>query len=75
MPHGAILDTRWLPERMKRNLANGLDALHLELVRNRGAGYGGDMTKGMREALVSDARQAYALGIISYLPAWAKVES
>lgn len=70
--HGAILDTRWLPERVKRNLAVGLEARWTELVRDAKAGYGSDATKGMREDLVHDARQAFALGLISYLPAWAR---
>lgn len=69
---GAILDTRFLPARLKKNLAFGMEAYMLELVRDQRAGYGADATRGLRDALVSDARQAYALGLIGYLPTWAK---
>lgn len=72
MSNSAMLVTRYLPDRLKKNLAWGLEARYLELWNNRGAGYGTDNTKGMRDDLISDARQAFALGLISYLPGWAK---
>lgn len=59
-----------LPESLKRNLATGLEARWTELWNQRKAGYGSDATKGQREALISDARQAYALGIITHLPSF-----
>lgn len=72
---GAILDTRWMSYRIKRNLAYGLEARWTELVSAAKAGYGSDMTKGSREELISDARQAFALGLIAYLPKWAKPDA
>lgn len=72
MTNNACFCTGYLPDRLKRNLAQGLEARYLELWNARGAGYAADNTKGMRDALISDARQAHALGLISYLPTWAK---
>jgi hypothetical protein len=65
---GAILDTRFLNSQVKSNLANGLCALYLELERNKRAGYGEDMTKEQRVNLAHHAREAYALGLLAYLP-------
>lgn len=67
---GAILDTRFLPESMKHDFAWGLDARHQELVTYP-AGYIPANDTRMAQ-LISTARQAYALGLISYLPTWAK---
>lgn len=68
----AILRTRYLPERMKRNLARGLDALMLELMSDRHTGYAPGTADPRVNDLVSDARQAHALGLIGFLPGWAK---
>lgn len=68
----AILRTDHLPARLKSNLAKGLDALMLELMSNRNTGYVPGLPDPRVDALVSDARQAYALGLIGFLPGWAK---
>lgn len=68
----AILNTAHLPERLTRNLARGLDALMLELMRDRNTGYAPGTHDPRIDALVTDARQAHALGMIGYLPGWAK---
>lgn len=68
----ALLRTRYLPERLKRNLAVGLDARWLELVRDQRTGYSPGLPDQRMTDLQSDARQAHALGLISYLPDWAK---
>lgn len=72
MPPDAMLRTQFLPVRLRRNLARGLDALMLELMSNRNTGYAPGTYDPRIDALVSDARQAYALGLIGYLPGWAK---
>ena len=68
----ATLDTKYLPERLTRNLGRGLDALMLELMSDRRTGYAPGTHDPRIDALVSDARQAYALGLIGFLPGWAK---
>ena len=72
MRGSAILHTGYLPFRLIQNLAFGLEARWLDLLRDRHASYGGDATRQTRADLISDARQAYALGLISYLPTWAQ---
>jgi hypothetical protein len=68
----AMVRTKYLPVRLRRNLAVGLEARWLELLRDQRTGYSpGRLDRRMLE-LQSDARQAYALGLISYLPRWAK---
>ena len=72
MTNSAMLVTRFLPERLKQNLAHGLDARWLEL-SSYPKGYGGRDAQGSAKAdLISDARQAHSLGLISYLPTWAR---
>lgn len=66
--NSAMLVTRYLPESMKNNLAWGLHARYNELWRDRGAGYDADNTKRQRKQLMEDARQAYALGLTSFIP-------
>lgn len=73
MNNNACFCTGYLPESLKTNLGRGLEARYIELWRDRNAGYGSDMTAGMREKLASDARQAHALGLIPYLPQWARL--
>ena len=68
----AALRTKFLPVRLKSNLAKGLDALMLELMTNRNTGYAPGTNDPRVDALISDARQAYALGLIGFLPGWAK---
>lgn len=72
MSNSAMLVTRYLPARLKQNLAIGLEAQWERLWQDRKAGYAADNTKGLRDALISDARQAFALGLITYLPTWAR---
>ena len=69
---GAILNTQYLPIRLKRNLANGLDARYLELERDQRTGYNPGAPDPRIDDLVSDTRQAFALGLLSFLPWWAK---
>lgn len=68
----AILHTRYLDPNVKRSLTWGLQARWDELVRDRTAGYGDDATKGQREALIHDTRSAYASGLLTYLPPFAR---
>src|SRR5688572_9223079 len=72
MSNSAMLVTRYLPERLKRNLTHGLEARWLELQRDGKVGYTPGAHDPRVDALISDARQAYALGITLYLPEWAK---
>lgn len=69
---GAVLHTGFLPGRMTRNLARGLDALWIELTRDQRTGYTPGKGDPRMDDLVSDARQAHALGLIGFLPGWAK---
>lgn len=61
-----------LPARMTRTLARGLDALMFNLLDDRRKGYAPGTPDPRIDALVADARKAYALGLIGYLPGWAK---
>ena len=70
---GAILHTAYLPHRLTTNLADGLWARYNELVSMQGAGYAEDNTAQQRADLIDDARNAFALGLLSYLPPWAKL--
>lgn len=63
---------RVLTPRAQRSLAWGLEARWLELWSQRAAGYAADNTVSARETLIEDAREAYAKGMIAYLPGWAK---
>jgi hypothetical protein len=72
MANDAMLRTLYLPVRLKRNLAVGLDARWLELERDMRTGYNPGKPDQRMADLISDARQAYALGLIAYLPGWAK---
>lgn len=69
---GAVLHTAYLPERMKRNFSVGLDARMLELVRDQRTGYSPGAVDPRIGDLVSDARAAFAVGLIAFLPTWAK---
>lgn len=71
----AMLVTRYLPTRLRHNIAWGLSAYHSELLSNRSSGYADDNTKKQRDNLIEDTRQAFALGIIDYLPSWAEENS
>lgn len=68
----SILNTAHMSAGTKADLAFGLEARMQELIRDRKAGYGHDMTRGQRERLIRTARDTYALGIIGYLPEWAR---
>lgn len=67
----AILNTRHLPERLKRTLAWALEARMTELTAESRTGYSPGAYDPRVDDLVSDTRQAHALGLISYLPKWA----
>lgn len=67
---GAILHTEFLPASMKHDLTWGLDARHQELVTYPAGYIPANDTR--MEQLITTARQAYALGLLSYLPEWAK---
>jgi hypothetical protein len=69
---GAVLNTTYLPPRLLRNLANGLDARYLELQRDSRTGYRPGAVDVRVAELVSDTRQAFALGLLAYLPEWAE---
>lgn len=71
MSPGAILHTGHLPRRLKSNLAWGLEARWEELHQAQRTGYQQDQEDPRMAALKSDARQAFALGLITYLPRWA----
>ena len=63
---------RVLTPRAQRSLSWGLEARWLELWNQRTAGYSADKTAESRQQLIEDAREAHSLGLIAYLPAWAK---
>lgn len=75
MSNSAMLVTRFLPERLKRNIAVGFDARWLELKRDLRTGYTPGKADPRMADLISDAKQAFALGLITYLPQWAKEDT
>lgn len=70
--NSAMLVTGFLPRRLKMNMAYGFEARWLELMRYPKGYNSGDAQKQAKVDLISDARQAHALGLISYLPDWAQ---
>lgn len=69
--NSAMLVTGFLPRRLKMNMAYGFEARWLELMRYPKGYNSGDAQSQAKVDLISDARQAYALGLIFYLPDWA----